>query len=113
MRLRLPSPPSVKYRPNAELRDQDHGPGMVLRPASPSSPDGGYVKAAGLKYPLPSMTGRPVASARPLPTTPVPAAFDWFPRICAVSGVPLSSSADPLSVQLRFHQLACAGVLKT
>ena len=32
MRLRLPSPPIVKYRPKAVLSDQDHGPGMVLRP---------------------------------------------------------------------------------
>ena len=52
------------------------GPVIVLRPALPNRPEGGRVKAARLKKPLPESMESPEASARPEPMTPVPLESD-------------------------------------
>src|SRR5579862_9493242 len=93
------SSPSVKEREKDRLSEKTPGPSIVLRPALPNVPGNGSVKAAGLKNPLPESSGRPVASALPAPTAPVPPAFAWLPRTLAVNGRPVCAVNPPLRVQ--------------
>ena len=74
---------------------------MVLCPALPKRPAAGMVNAIGLKNPTPLSMGSPVASARPLPTAPVPPWSDRLPSTCAVNGAPERMVVDPFSVQFR------------
>src|SRR4051794_15320267 len=84
----------AKDRPRDTLRITDPGPLIVLRPALPKRSAGGTRKAAVLNNPVPPSTGRPVASARPLPTEPVPPESDTLPRTRAVNGLPLRAVTD-------------------
>src|SRR5690242_20414241 len=96
---------SAMDRPSEELSEKVPGPSIVLRPASPNLPLGGMVNAAGLKKRPQQSTEVPVASARPLPTAPVPPVSERLPRTRAVSGEPLDSAMVPCSVQSFSHHL--------
>src|SRR6185436_17639354 len=88
--------PARKERPRAAFRVTKPGPGMVLRPALPKREAGGRVKAAGLKKaPLTESMGWPVASARPLPTEPLPPELARFPKTRAVKGEPEPAVRPP------------------
>src|ERR1035441_1024288 len=88
----------LNERPKEEFKPQRGIPGMVARPASPSVPAGGVVNAPRLKND-PPWTPAPVASARVVPASPVPAVLDELPDTVAVNGIPEPAVSPPLKVQ--------------
>src|SRR6185295_17283499 len=75
------------------------GPGMVLRPALPHCPAAGKAKAAVLKFMPAAWIARPVAFARTVLLTPVPATCELLPPTVAVNGVPDRMFMFPLTSQ--------------
>src|SRR5690349_8252721 len=85
--------------PTEEFSENVLGPSITFRPALPKRPAGGMANAAGLKNSPQQSTAKPVASARPLPTDPVPPVSDWLPSTRAVRGVPVEKLTVPCQVQ--------------
>src|SRR5687767_6648981 len=103
---RRSSRPARKERPRETFSVKKPGPGMVLRPALPKREAGGRVKAAGLKKASLEVMGWPVASARPLPTDPLPPELARFPRTRAVKGEPEPAVRPPERFQSASRRVA-------